>query len=174
MERTKDHPLINIIIAICAVICGADTWVDIENFSKVKQDWLGEFLDLTNGIPSHDTFGRVFGLLDPEQFQRGFMSWIRVVSDITGGEIVAIDGKQLRQSHNGRLGKAAIYMISAWAVSNLFAYYGHRVSPASEVCISLCGSRLLYTTGMLLNISRVQISEDDLHCPQHLILLNHQ
>lgn len=119
MERTKEHPLVNIIvIAICAVICGADTWVDIENFGKAKRDWLGQFLDLTNGIPAHDTFGRVFGLLDPEQFQRGFVSWIQAISNITGGEIVAIDGKQLRRSHNGRLGKAAIYMVSAWAVNN--------------------------------------------------------
>jgi len=119
MERTKEHPLVNIIvIAICAVICGADTWVDIENFGKAKQDWLGEFLDLTNGIPAHDTFGRVFGQLDPEQFQRGFVSWIQAVSQITAGEIVAIDGKQLRRSHDNRLGKAAIYMVSAWAVNN--------------------------------------------------------
>lgn len=119
MERTKDHPLVNIIvIAICAVICGADTWVDIENFGKAKKEWLGQFLDLTNGIPAHDTFGRVFGLLDPEQFQRGFVSWIQAISDIIGGEIVAIDGKQLRRLHNGRLGKAAIYMVSAWAVNN--------------------------------------------------------
>jgi len=133
MERTKDHPLVNIIvIAICAVICGADTWVDIENFGKAKQEWLGEFLDLTNGIPSHDTFGRVFRLLDPEQFQRGFVSWIQAVSDITDGEIVAIDGKQLRRSHNGRLGKAAIYMVSAWAVNNRLVLGQRKVDDKSN------------------------------------------
>jgi len=119
VERTKEHPLVNIIvIAICGVICGADSWVDIEHFGQAKADWLAHFLDLENGIPAHDTFGRVFARLDPEEFQAGFVSWIQAVSQITAGEIVAIDGKQLRRSHDGRLGKKAIYMVSAWAVGN--------------------------------------------------------
>ena len=119
VERTKEHSLVNIIvIAICGVICGADTWVDIEHFGQAKADWLAQFLDLENGIPAHDTFGRVFARLDPEEFQAGFISWIQAVSKITAGEIVAIDGKQLRRSHDGRLGKKAIYMVSAWATGN--------------------------------------------------------
>ena len=133
LDRTKDHPLVNIIvIAICGVICGADTWVDIENFGKAKQDWLGQFLDLTNGIPSHDTFGRVFGLLDPAQFQKGFISWIQAVSEISDGEIVAIDGKQLRRSHDKRLGKKAIYMVSAWAVGNRLVLGQRKVDEKSN------------------------------------------
>ena len=83
VERTQEHPLINIIvIAICGVICGADSWVEIETFGKAKQDWLSEHLDLKNGIPSHDTFGRVFARLDAEQFQAGFSHWMVLLQKI--------------------------------------------------------------------------------------------
>jgi len=133
VERTKEHPLVNIIvIAICGVICGADTWVDIEHFGQAKVDWLAQFLELENGIPAHDTFGRVFARLDPEEFQAGFVSWIQAVSKITAGEIVAIDGKQLRRSHDGRLGKKAIYMVSAWAVGNQLVLGQRKVDEKSN------------------------------------------
>lgn len=119
MDRTKDHLLIDIIsIAICAIISGAEGWVDMENYGKSKLDWLKTFLALPNGIPSHDTFGRVFSLLDPKEFQAGFRSWIESIQQLTQGEIVAIDGKQLRGSHDDYLGKNAIYMVSAWAEAN--------------------------------------------------------
>ena len=107
-----------IIIAICAVICGADSWVEVEEFGKSKEKWLRTFLILPNGIPSDDTFGRVFGLIDPHEFQSGFVSWVTAISQITAGQIIAIDGKRLRRSHDGRLGKAAIHMVSAWATEN--------------------------------------------------------
>jgi len=119
IERSKEHKLIDIIsIAICAVICGAEGWVDIENFGKSKLVWLKTFLVLPNGIPSHDTFGRVFSLLDPEEFQKSFHSWVQSVHELTNGQVVAIDGKQLRGSKDGFLGKRAIYMVSAWAEAN--------------------------------------------------------
>lgn len=119
VDRTKLHQLLDImIIAICAVICGADTWVAVEEFGSAKIDWFRTFLELPNGIPSHDTFGRVFALLDPEQFQHCFLSWVQAISHITDGEIVALDGKTLRRSHDGTLGKAAIHMVSAWASAN--------------------------------------------------------
>lgn len=119
IDRTKRHPLINLImIAICAVICGAETWVDIQAYGEAKREWLGRFLDLTNGIPSHDTFGRVFALLDPKQFEACFLSWIKDVFTVTSGQVVAVDGKQLRRSHDKANGKAAIYMVSAWAEAN--------------------------------------------------------
>ena len=119
VDRTKRHQLLDIIIiAICAVICGADTWVDIEEFGKAKIEWLRSLLELPNGIPSHDTFGRVFGRLDPEQFQRCFLSWVQAVYEITQGQVVALDGKTLRRSHDRTLGKAAICMVSAWASAN--------------------------------------------------------
>ena len=95
----NDYPLINIItIALCAVIAGAESWNDIANFGQQKQDWLRKFLDLKNGIPSHDTFGRVFARLDPEQFRQGFLSWVQAAFEITHGQVIAIDGNQLRRS----------------------------------------------------------------------------
>ncbi len=100
IERTKQHKLIDIItIAICAVICGADTWVDIEMYGQAKYSFLKKFLELSNGIPSHDTFARVFAWISPEQFQLSFLSWIKSISKITLGEVVAIDGKTLRHSY---------------------------------------------------------------------------
>ncbi len=119
IDRSKDHNLIDIIsIAICAVICGAEGWVDIENFGKSKIIWLKTFLELPNGIPSHDTFGRVFSLIEPEEFQKSFQSWVQSVHELTSGQVVAIDGKQLRGSKDNILGKRAIYMVSAWAEAN--------------------------------------------------------
>ena len=117
--RRVDHFLIEIItIAVCAVICGADGWVEVQEFGQAKEQWFRTFLILPKGIPSHDTFGRVFALVDPHQFQSGFISWIEAISELTKGEVVAIDGKRLRRSHDGRLGKAAIHMVSAWASVN--------------------------------------------------------
>jgi len=119
IDRGKEHKLIDIIsISILAVICGAEGWVDIENFGKGKIIWLKTFLELPNGIPSHDTFGRVFSLIDPEDFQMSFQSWVQSIREFTKGQIVALDGKQLRGSKDGFLGKRAIYMVSAWAEAN--------------------------------------------------------
>ena len=102
----NDHPLINILtIALCGTIAGAEGWTDIENFGKQKQAWLGQFLDLKKGIPSHDTFGRVFARLDPEQFRESFLSWVQAVFKVTSGQVIALDGKQLRRSHDKTLGK---------------------------------------------------------------------
>jgi predicted transposase YbfD/YdcC len=113
------HLLLDIItIAICAVICGADSWVEVAEFGRTKEKWLRTFLILPHGIPSPDTFGRVFGLIDPDEFQQGFVSWITAISHLTAGQVIAIDGKRLRRSHDGRLGKAAIHMVSAWASAN--------------------------------------------------------
>ena len=118
-DRTKEHKLIDIIaIAICAVICGAEGWVDIELYGKSKQPWLSTFLELPNGISSHDTFGRVFSLIDAQQFQLAFYEWGWAVNDILQGQIINIDGKCLRGSDDNRLGKRAIYMVSAWATEN--------------------------------------------------------
>jgi predicted transposase YbfD/YdcC len=119
VDRTKEHKLIDIIaIAICAVICGAEGWVDIELFGKSKLAWLKSFLELPNGIPSHDTFGRVFSKIDAQQFQLAFYEWVWAVNDIIQGQIINIDGKQLRGSKDKVLGKRAIYMVSAWAEAN--------------------------------------------------------
>jgi len=119
MGRMVDHYLIEIItIAICGVICGADDWVAIEEFGREKEQWLRGFLHLPNGVPSHDTIRRVFIELDPETFQLCFVQWMQAISQLSQGEIVAIDGKRLRRSHDRTSGKAAIHMVSAWASSN--------------------------------------------------------
>jgi predicted transposase YbfD/YdcC len=119
VDRTKLHPLINVlVIALCAAVCGADTWVDVELFGESKQRWFAQFLDLTNGIPSHDTFGRVFALLDAEQFQRCFINWVQAVCEVLQDQVVAFDGKTLRRSHNRTIGKDAIHMVSAWATQS--------------------------------------------------------
>jgi predicted transposase YbfD/YdcC len=105
-------------IAICGVICGANDWVNIELFGQAKEAWLKTILELPNGIPSHDTFGRVFRAIDPEQFEQAFMKWIMSIQEVTEGEVVAIDGKSLRRSHDGLLGKDAIWMVDAWVSEN--------------------------------------------------------
>lgn len=116
LDRQKQHQLLDIvIIGICAVVAGANDWVAVESFGKAKQAWFARFLALPNGIPSHDTFGRVFALLAPKQFQACFLSWVQAVAQVTDGQVIAIDGKTLRRSHNRRAGKAAIHMVSAWA-----------------------------------------------------------
>ena len=114
IDRTKDHKLLDILaVAICAVICGADGWVGVEEFGKSKLDWFKKFLDLPNGIPSHDTFGRVFARLDPEKFTECFVNWIAAVANLTAGEAVAIDGKALRRSFDTASSRGPIHMVSA-------------------------------------------------------------
>ena len=113
------HNFIDIlVIAICAIICGADGWVAVEAFGKAKYDWLSTFLQLPHGVPSHDTFTRVFRALNPQQFERCFFDWVKTVSQLTEGEIIPIDGKQLRRSHDNEDGKAAIHLVSAWSSAN--------------------------------------------------------
>jgi predicted transposase YbfD/YdcC len=119
INRTKRHQLLDIVlIAICAVICGAEGWVDVAAFGKTKKAWLTSFLALPHGIPSHDTFGRVFAALDADAFQRCFLEWVQAVSVLTAGQVIAIDGKTLRRSHDRRKGKAALHLVSAWATAN--------------------------------------------------------
>src|ERR671939_1691063 len=111
IERTKRHQLLDILtIAICAVLCGADSWVDVEVFGHAKLPWLRTFLALPNGIPSHDTFGRVFAALDPQQFEQCCLGWVQAVVRHTDGEVVALDGKTLRRSHDRSAGQAALHM----------------------------------------------------------------
>jgi predicted transposase YbfD/YdcC len=113
-----DHPLLNIIfITICGVLCGADDWVAIAAFAQAQQTWLAKYLDLENGIPSHDTLGRTFAMINGQEFQQGFLNWMSSVSQLIEG-VVAVDGKQLRRSHDKGIGKEAIHMVSAWGVAN--------------------------------------------------------
>ncbi len=114
--RMIKHLLVDIItIAVVAVICGADNWEEIELFGRSKEDWFREFLKLPEGIPSHDTFNRVFAWLDPQEFQKRFMHWTEALRKHVESEVIAIDGKTARRSKdNGRV----LHMVSAWASSN--------------------------------------------------------
>jgi predicted transposase YbfD/YdcC len=119
VERTRRHPLVNILfIAVCGVLCGADSFAAIHEFGDDRKTWLARFLDLSNGIPCEDTFRRVLARLDPAAFEKALLSWMRAVQEITESRLIAVDGKTLRGSYDRRDGKAAIHMVSAWATEN--------------------------------------------------------
>lgn len=116
VERTRLHSLHEmIVVALCAAICGAEGWADVERFGNTKIDWFRRFLDLENGIASHDTFGRVFSLLDTEQFHGCVQSWIDSLQLAMEGQGVHIDGKTMRRSFDKGSGTSALHMVSAWA-----------------------------------------------------------
>ena len=115
-DQGKRHHLVDIItVAICAVICGADNWVEIERYGHAKYEWLKTFLALPHGIPSHDTFSDVFERLNPDEFRAHFVAWVQSIMQLLPQEVVAIDGKVLRGSKDGSLGRQALDMVSAWA-----------------------------------------------------------
>ena len=155
----RRHLLLDIIvIAICAAICGADTWTDVELFGQAKEQWFRKFLELPHGIPSHDTFGRVFALIDPEQFQACFRDWIAAVEERTEGEIIALDGKQLRRSHDKAEGKKAIYMVSAWASENSLVLGQQKVDDRSNEITAV--PQLLE----MLEVSGCIVTTDAMNC----------
>ena len=109
IARHRWHKLSDIlVIAVCAVLCGAESYPAIEDFGHERQEWLRQFLELPEGIPSHDTFNRVLQLLDPVEFQASFLRWMQTVAEVTAGEVVAIDGKVLQRSFAKGTGKQAI------------------------------------------------------------------
>ena len=118
-RREVTYPLINVVvIAVCAVICGADDFVAIAEFGRTKRKWLARFLDLKSGIPSHDRFNAILAAIKPAEFEQCLLSWITALHEITDGQVIAIDGKTLRRSFDKATGKAAIHMVSAWATAN--------------------------------------------------------
>ena len=119
LDRHKDHLLLDIIgLTIIGTLSGADNWVAIEEFGKAKEEFLRELLLLPNGIPSHDTLGRVFSILSAKELEAGFANWIGAISELSQGQVIAIDGKRLRGSYDKGSNKAAIHMVSAWATAN--------------------------------------------------------
>ena len=161
MDRQKQHKLIDIIaIAVCATIAGADGWVDIALFGRSKEAWLRTFLDLENGIPSHDTFGRVFSLLAPATFQQAFREWIYAIQGKLKG-VVAIDGKTARGSHDRANGKQAIHIVSAWAVENGLALGQVKVDDKSNEITAIPELlRLLKLNGCLVTIDAMGCQRD--------------
>src|SRR5215210_2557615 len=119
VERTRAHRLSDLLtIALCAIVCGANDWVAVETFGHAKENWLRTFLPLPGGIPSHDTFGRVFARLDPAELQRCFLAWVQAVVGELPPQVVAVDGKTLRGSADRSHGQAALHLVSAWATAS--------------------------------------------------------
>ena len=118
-NKNREHKLIDILaISILATICGAEFFTDMETFGKSKEEFLKTFLELPAGIPTHDTFARVFARLDTKEFERRFMDWVETIRTATTGEVIAIDGKTARRSHDRSKDKEAIHLVSAWATRN--------------------------------------------------------
>lgn len=132
-QHSIDHLLVDImLITICAVICGADSWVEVENYGIAKQGWLSTFLELPHGIPSHDTIERLFARLRPEELQQCFVSWVQAVFEISGGQLIALDGKTLRGSYDRGGKRGMIHMVSAWATENRIVLGQRKVNEKSN------------------------------------------
>ena len=118
-RRGRRHRLDELVaIAILGVICATDNWAEVAQFARAKRKWLKTFLELPHGIPSHDTFGRVFAAIEPEAFERCFSGWIQALAKGRRGQLIAIDGKTLRRSFDRAGERSAIHMISAWSSAN--------------------------------------------------------
>lgn len=161
-KHLTEHKLVEVIVvAICGVICGAETWTDVELFGNERLAWLRQFVELQNGIPSHDTFGRVFARLDSEQFQARFAGWIQAVFQVTKGQIVAVDGKSARRSHDRGQGKEAIHIVSAWATANHLVL-GQRIveEKSNEIAAIPELLRLLDVSGCIVTIDAMGCQAD--------------
>jgi predicted transposase YbfD/YdcC len=161
MDRQKKHNLQEILaMAVCAVIAGADSWVDVALFGRAKEAWLRTFLELPNGIPSHDTFGRVFSLLDPVAFQEAFQAWVRAIQQSIQG-VVAIDGKTVRRSHDRAKGHPAIHLVSAWASEHYLALGHVKVDDKSNEITAIPELlRVLQLKGCLVTVDAMGCQRD--------------
>lgn len=154
VEGRCDHKLLDIlIIAICGVLCGADSWVGIETVGKAKESWFRQFLELEHGIASHDTFGYVFAKIDHDAFQTRFVRWVESVFHVTKGQVIAIDGKTARGSHNKAIGKDALHLVNAWASANGIALGQRKVEDQSNEITAIPELlRLLDVSGCIVTI----------------------
>jgi predicted transposase YbfD/YdcC len=163
IDRTKHHSLTNLlVIALCAIVCGADDFVAMEQWGRSRWGWLRRRLALPHGIPSHDTFGRVFARLDPEAFARCFLAWVEAVREATDGEVIAIDGKTLRHSFDRASQKAAIHMVSAWATANHLVLGQVKVEDKSNEITAI--PRLLH----LLDLHGAIVTIDAMGCQNEI------
>lgn len=155
------HPLLSIItLTILAVLCGADDWTEVELFGKSKRDWLESFLDLPHGIPSHDTIGRVFQMIAPEEFRASFRRWVQTLCEKVEG-VVAIDGKTVRRSKDGTLGKSAIHMVNVWAVENGLVLAQEKVADkTNEITVIPALLTLLDLSGTIVSIDALGCQTD--------------
>ena len=133
VNRTLEHPLPNVLfIALCAVLCGAEHWTHIEEYGKANKKWLRQILHMPNGIPSHDTFGRVFALLDPDALEQALSAFVRDFAGESAGKHIAMDGKTLRRSFDRAAEKNAIHMVTAWVHENHASFGQIKVNEKSN------------------------------------------
>jgi predicted transposase YbfD/YdcC len=161
-DRGRRHKLIDVLtIAVLAVLCGAEHWSEMEEFGHAKEPWLRTFLDLPNGIPSHDTFGEVFAAIDPDAFEAAFRAWtLAVAGEIVG--VVAIDGKTIRRSFDAATGKSAVHMVSAWAADNGVVF--GQLATSDKSCELDAIPKLL----AMLSIKGLIVTIDALGCHKHI------
>ena len=157
------HDLIAIlVIAVCAVIGGAEGWEDIEDYGYAQAEWFSDVLDLPHGIPSHDPFRRVLCQLDPDELTKCFVSWTTALSDLSGGDIVAIDGKTLRQSLDRATSQSASHMGSAWATANRLVLGQVKVDDKANEVTAI--PKLL----KMLDLSGTTVTIDAMGCQQEI------
>jgi len=157
------HELLDmLVIAVCAVLCGADGWEDIEEYGKAQAAWFAEVWNLPHGLPGHDTFRRVLSRLDPDELTQCFLSWTAALSDFSVGDIVAIDGKTLRHSFDRAAAKAAIHMVSAWASSNRLVLGQVKVDAKSDEITAI--PKLL----KMLDLTGATVTIDAMGCQKEI------
>jgi predicted transposase YbfD/YdcC len=165
IDRCKDHALIDILmIAILATICGAEHFTEMEAFGEAKHDWLKSFLELSNGIPSHDTFARVFARLKPAAFQERFARWVQAVRTATDDEVIGIDGKTARRSHNKAAGLGPLHLVSAWAARNRLVLGQLKVDEKSNEITAVPELlRLLDIKGCIVTVDALNTQKETAH-----------
>lgn len=165
IERCKQHELIDILaISILATICGAEHFTEMEEFGIAKQDWLKTFLKLRNGIPTHDTFARVFAKLKPSAFRECFVDWVQAINTTTAGEVVAIDGKTARRSHHKQAGIKALHLVSAWATRNRLTLGQVKVDQKSNEITAVPELlRLLEIKGCIVTVDALNTQKEIAH-----------
>jgi predicted transposase YbfD/YdcC len=162
VEGRCDHRLVEILlIAVCAVLCGAESWSEVEEFGNAKAAWLKQYLTLPAGIPSHDTFSRVFRLLKADEFQRRFMRWVETHFSIVPGQVIAVDGKTARGSRDEFRGQDAIHLVSAWA-SESGVLLGQRKVDAKSNEITAVPEllKLLFVKGCVVTVDALNCQKD--------------
>jgi predicted transposase YbfD/YdcC len=163
VQRTRKHELPEILfIALAAVICGAECWTQVEEFGKASRDWLETFLHLPHGIPSHDTFGRVFAALDPDALEQALEAFVRDFAGDSAGKQIAIDGKTLRRSFDRAAEQSAIHMVTAWVYENHAAFGQIKVDDKSNEITAI--PQLL----RLLNLKQATVTIDAMGCQKDI------
>lgn len=163
VDRTKKHNLIDILfIGVCTMVCNGEGFTDMEDFAIAKEDWLRKYLELPGGIPSHDTFRRVFSILDPDAFMACFVTWSQALHEATNGEVIALDGKTIRHSFDRASGQPALHIISAWASENGLALGHVKVDDKSNEITAL--PKLLE----MLDITGRTVTMDAMGCQKEL------